>query len=282
LGDVLGEYQSILRQLDVDGDLTLPGVYELGRSDAMKNSPIRWKDSGDLCAVKQVPGGSINPGKVVSGLARAAERAGAFLFEFAPVTEINFSDRITLHSAAGTTQAKRVLFSTNAFALDLNGLKDRAQPAFTTAVMTESLRDDVIARIGLSERKPFYTVDLPYLWGRMLGDAVIFGCGLVFFENSEGLYTVDMDTGEALELIDQLQKRVTRFHPALQAVNFTHRWGGPICIAEDWKPVFEYHPQSRNAIILGAFSGHGVAQSVYLGTWAAEAMLGKRELPDWK
>jgi glycine/D-amino acid oxidase-like deaminating enzyme len=34
-------------------------------------------------------------------------------------------------------------------------------------------------------------------------------------------------------------------------------------------------------IVLGAYSGHGVAQSVYLGAWAAEAMLGRRELPDW-
>ena len=35
------------------------------------------------------------------------------------------------------------------------------------------------------------------------------------------------------------------------------------------------------AIILGGYSGHGVALSVYLGRWAAEALLGRRELPDW-
>ncbi len=282
LGDVLPGYQAILRKLEVDADLALPGAYELGRSGAIKNSPVCWKDSGDLCAVKEVPGGSIDPGKVVSGLASAAERSGALLFEYSAVSEVRFSDGITLLSAAGTTQPTSVLFATNAFALDLNGLEGRAQPAFTTALMTESLREDLIARIGLSERKPFYTVDLPYLWGRLLGDAIIFGSGLVFLENSEGLYSLDIDEGEALELFDKLQKRVARLHPALQDVNFTHRWGGPICIAEDWQPVFEYHPRSKSAIVLGAFSGHGVAQSVYLGAWAAEALLGKRALPEWK
>ncbi len=233
LGDVLAGYQAILRELEVDADLALPGAYELGRSGAIKNSPVCWRDSGDLCVVKEVPGGSINPGKVVSGLASAAERAGALLFEYSAVSEVKLSDGITLLSAAGTTQPTSVLFATNAFALDLNGLEGRAQPAFTTALMTESLGEDLIARIGLSERKPFYTVDLPYLWGRLLGDAIIFGSGLVFLENSEGLYSLDIDEGEALELFDKLQKRVARLHPALQDVNFTHRWGGPICIAED-------------------------------------------------
>src|SRR5271165_235894 len=282
LGDVLAGYQAILRKLEVDADLALPGAYELGRSGAIKNSPVCWKDSGDLCVVKEVPGGSIDPGKVISGLASAAERSGALLFEYSAVSEVKFSGGIALLSAAGTTQPTSVLFATNAFALDLNGLEGRAQPAFTTALMTESLSEDLIARIGLGERKPFYTVDLPYLWGRLLGDAIIFGSGLVFLENSEGLYLLDIDEGEALELFDKLQKRVARLHPALQDVNFTHRWGGPICIAEDWQPVFEYHPRSKSAIVLGAFSGHGVAQSVYLGAWAAEALLGKRALPEWK
>jgi len=33
--------------------------------------------------------------------------------------------------------------------------------------------------------------------------------------------------------------------------------------------------------VLGAYSGHGVALSVYLGAWAAEALLGRRDLPAW-
>jgi glycine/D-amino acid oxidase-like deaminating enzyme len=34
-------------------------------------------------------------------------------------------------------------------------------------------------------------------------------------------------------------------------------------------------------LVLGGFSGHGVALSVYLGRWAAEILLGKRALPRW-
>jgi glycine/D-amino acid oxidase-like deaminating enzyme len=282
LGDVLAGYQEILRKLYVQADLKLPGVYELGRREPMRNSPIRWKDSGDLCATKEVPGGSVNPGKAVSGLARAGERAGVSIFEHAAVEEARFADAIHLKTPAGVVVAQKVLFATNAFALELNGLKRRAQSAFTTAMMTEPLSEKALAETGLAERKPFYTVDLPYLWGKFLGDAVIFGCGLVFFEDWRELYSLNIDEGEALILYDKLEQRVRKMHPAFRDVSFTHRWGGPICIAEEWKPVFESHPESKNGIVLGAYSGHGVAQSVYLGAWAAEALLGRRELPHWR
>src|ERR1700747_1122585 len=57
----------------------------------------------------------------------------------------------------------------------------------------------------------------------------------------------------------------------------------PILFRDSWKPVFDWHPQNvehgRNAIVAGAYAGHGVALSSYLGTWAAEVLLGKRKLP---
>jgi gamma-glutamylputrescine oxidase len=82
-------------------------------------------------------------------------------------------------------------------------------------------------------------------------------------------------------LIARLERRVRGLHPALHRVEFTHRWGGPILIADGWRPVFARHPRSPRALVLGGYSGHGVALSVYLGRWAAEVMLGRRELPDW-
>ena len=282
LGDVLAGYQGILRDLHVDAELTLPGAYELARTTALPKSPIHWQDAGELHAVKEVPGGTINPGKVVAGLARAAERAGVQLFEDTAVAEAVFAEDVELRTNRGVVHANRVLFATNAFALELSGLRRRAQPCFTIALATQNLSDAVLAEIGLGERKPFYTVDLPYLWGRPLGNAVIFGSGLVFLDDWHSLASLDIQRGEPADLFAHLEKRVRALHPALRNVEFTHRWGGPICIAEEWQPVFEYLPHSRNAIVLGAYSGHGVAQSVYLGAWAAEALLQRRELPDWK
>jgi glycine/D-amino acid oxidase-like deaminating enzyme len=282
LGDVLAGYQNILQELEVSGDLALPGVFELGRGKPLKSTPMRWRDSGSLRAVKEVPGGTIDPGKTVSGLARAAERLGAVLFEDAAVSELEFAKAVQLHTKKGPVSAGKVLFATNAFSLELGGLQKRAQAMFTIAVATEPLSEDERQEIGVAHGKPFYTVDLPYLWGRLWGDAVIFGAGLVHTENWRELLSLNIDQGEAGEVFGRLEKRVRGLHHALREVHFTHRWGGPICIAEEWKPVFEHHAQSNNAIVLGAYSGHGVAQSVYLGAWAAEVLLGRRELPDWR
>ena len=281
LGNVLAGYTRIVQELNVDAELELPGCYELARTRPLPHSPIRWNDSGDLCATKEVPGGTIHPGKVVVGLARAAEQAGLLLFEKTGVEEVRFPGKAELQTPAGVVRAGKALFATNAFALDLTGLRGTAAPAFTTAMMTEPLKESVLREIGLGERKPFYTVDLPYLWGRLLGNAVIFGCGLIFLEDWRGLDTLDIAQGEAPEVFARLEQRVKSFHPLLHDVKFTHRWGGPICIAADWKPVFQHHSQSKKALVLGAYSGHGVALSVYLGAWAAEVLLDRRELPVW-
>jgi glycine/D-amino acid oxidase-like deaminating enzyme len=282
LGDVLGGYQKIIHELEVDGDVVLPGVYELGRSSPLASSPIHWKDCGELAAVKLVEGGSVNPGKVLNSFGRAAEGAGVLLFENCPVTDAKFGNHIELQTKQGLTAAKKVLFATNAFSFELTGLRNRAESMFTLAVATQELSDEVIAAIGLEERMPFYTIDMPYLWGRLLGNALIFGSGLLHLDDWRDLEKLDIHQSEAAQMFSRLESRIRGLHPRLTNVSFTHRWGGPICIADEWKPVFEQHPESQNAIVLGAFSGHGVAQSVYLGSWAAEALLGRRELPKWR
>src|SRR6202140_3087725 len=85
LGDVLSGFSATLKDLAVDCDLLLPGVWEIGRSKALPDSPISWTDSGSLRAIRQVQGGTIDPGKLVSGLGRSAARNGALIFENTPV-----------------------------------------------------------------------------------------------------------------------------------------------------------------------------------------------------
>ena len=82
LGNVLAGLQDILAKLDVDCDLSLPGAWEIARKGRrIPGSPISWDDSGTLRAVAEVPGGTLDPGELVGGLARAAARLGASIFE---------------------------------------------------------------------------------------------------------------------------------------------------------------------------------------------------------
>jgi glycine/D-amino acid oxidase-like deaminating enzyme len=282
LGDVLEGFAEILRELKIECDLSLPGVWELGRKNIKKDSPISWNDSGTLGVVNDAPGGTIDPGKLVSGLAQAAQQSGATIFEHARVEKITYEQPLELEVSGKRVRAGQVLIATNAESLELSGLSGGAEPKFTLALATEALTDAQLKEVGLSMRKPFYTVDMPYLWGCPLhGNQVIFGSGLVHLEHWSELFNVNISSGEAAGLMRLLEARVHLLHPALENVQFTNRWGGPILIADEMTPVFKHHLKSKNIIALGGYSGHGVALSVYLGRWAADVLAGKRTLPSW-
>jgi len=283
LGNVLSGLQNILRKLDVECDLALPGAWEIGRKGAaVPNSPISWKDSGTLHVVNEVPGGTLDPGDMVSGLARAAQHLGAVICENHRVERVEWSDLAELHVPGGRVRAGKVLFANNAGSLELSGLNENAFPKLTLAALSTPLTPKEVKAIGLEQRKPFYTVDFPYLWGRLRRDnSIVWGAGLVSPGESNDVREIDIASQEPAKMFQSLEQRIRQLHPALAKVSFSHLWGGPILFREEWTPVFDRHPANANGIVVGAFAGHGVALSVYLGAWAAEGLLGQRELPDW-
>ena len=324
LGDVLGGYKEILRELGVAADLDLRGAWEIARGKRsmegkrlrpLPRSPIDWSDSGRVRAVKLVPGATVDPGKVVAGLARAAAKAGAVLVENARVVRLEFGAPVRLHvemTRRGkilrkAVTAERVLLATNAGAIaeEILGGQRHVEPKLTFALATAPLTGKQITALGMKSGRPFYTVDLPYLWGRLFptksfraksktkNHGMIFGSGLVPAWGTvlpgrntkklwSGLEREDVRHGESAQRLRSLEQRVRGLHPVLKDVCVTHRWGGPILLTEKFVPVFRAHSQSKNTIVLGGFSGHGVAQSVYLGRWAAEVLLGRRALPKWR
>jgi len=296
LATSLAGLKKILRKLSVESDLLLPGVWEIAHSDRAERSdnarplkgrsPIQWRDfdSRKIRVTATVPGGTLDPGKQVSGLASAAVRSGAAIAENCEVRKIEWTNPPTLHLAGGCLRAGKILLAMNALSLEISGLGKSAaiQPKLTLAARTAPMSEKELKKIGLGTRKPFYTIDFPYLWGRVCSDrSIVWGAGLLDAPRSKKLEEVDVSEGRAAEMFASFEKRVHALHPALGKARFTHKWGGPIAFRQDFRPAFGRHPESSNGIVLGVFAGHGVALSVYLGAWAAESMLGRRKLPDW-
>jgi glycine/D-amino acid oxidase-like deaminating enzyme len=308
LGDVLAGFRSILEKLEVRCDLDLNGAWEIARHRASrkakhKQSTIAWNDSGTLRVLNEVPGGTLDPGKLVAGLARAAQSHGARIYENHRVQNVSWSAAPELHLTTSRGDQRKIttakiLFGSNALSLPQSGLAGM-HPRLTLAVLSSPVSEKVLAAIGLAPRKPFYTVDFPYLWGRVRRDrSILWGAGLVQSPDADDLEKVDVAAEDSAAAFDRLEQRVLHLHPALEKIKFTRRWGGPILFRDSWKPVFDWHPQSvasaaarkgggssddapRNAIVLGAYAGHGVALSSYLATWAAEVLLDRRNLPQW-
>jgi glycine/D-amino acid oxidase-like deaminating enzyme len=293
LGDVLDGLQKILGELSrasgvsiaERAELSLPGAWEIARKTGqpIEGSPIEWDDTGKLRVVNEVPGGTLNPGKMVESLARAAETLGAIVVDDARVDHVLWGESGgEVRFTGGKIRARKILIATNAFSLEVSTMHGRAHPKLTLAAMTAPIGDEKIAALGLAERKPFYTVDFPYLWGRVCPDnSIVWGAGLVEPPQNGDVEQIDIAEGDSARMFATLEGRIRHLKPGFEDFAFTHRWGGPILFRDNWTPVFTHHPESRNGIVLGAFAGHGVALSSYLGHWAAEAMLGRRELPKW-
>jgi len=289
LGNVLEGVEDILGKLGVECDLALPGAWEIGRSNGLAQSPLSWNDSGVLRVVREVPGGTLDPGKLLGGLARAADRLGAVIVEHRQVTDVHWGNPAELEittrdSRAGSQciSASKVLLATSALSLHLSGLEAITHPKLTLAALTAPVMPQEMEAIGLASGKPFYTVDFPYLWGRIRHDrSIVWGAGLVDAPPSGNLEEVSIDSYEPTRMFATLERRVRGLHPVLASANFTHRWGGPILFRDNWEPVFDWHPQSHSGLVIGAFAGHGVALSGYLGAWAAEILLDRRDLPNW-
>ncbi len=281
--DCLATLERRVRGEGIECDLRLDGCFELVHAEPGSDvpHPIAWRDGESVLRVAgEVEGGTLDPRALLAGLLRGALAAGAVVCEDAHVARIDCAPSPVLHLGGRTLACDRALVALNAYTTDLvpeEGLRS----ALTLALATGPLGDDVLDAVGLGARRPFYTVDFPYLWGRILpGGGVLFGAGLAFAPQGSPAQ-LDVRRGEPAEILARLETRVRGLHPALADVAVAARWGGPVCFREGGVPVLAAHPASERIVVAGAYAGHGVALSLRAGEIAAEALLGRRPLPDW-
>ena len=279
--DCINTLHELVSTQHIACDLHMGGCWEIGRHGGQRSSPIQWTDHGTLQVVNCIPGGAFDPRKFLAGLAAIVQRAGGHIFEQAPVTGLDVTSRgdIRLEVGENAVYTERVVFATNAFCLPLLGLQDRAGGVHTIAVATEPLADAVLEDIGWGTHTPFYTLDLPYLWGRVTADGrAIMGAGLIGHGDVEN---ARVDTAEARHLFDGIERRIRGLHTALHHVHITHRWMGPLCLTNDSKPLIANLDDDGRVLVATGYRGHGVALSVRVGKLLAAVLAGESELPAW-
>jgi gamma-glutamylputrescine oxidase len=265
----------IVRDAGIDGGaLRLDGCWEVEhRRDGA------WRD-GDLklAVADTVPGGTIDAGAVLGGVARAVLAARGTIHEHHRVERLDLGAARTLRTARGDVAAGHVVVATNAYLPTLLPLDVDLRPALTLALATGPMDAAALEAVGL--RLPFYTVDLPYLWGRTLDRRLVFGSGLVFPPGNDVRET-RADTDDARAIFDRLEARVRNFHPALATATIERRWGGPISFVPSRAPILTPHPHDPHVVVTGGCAGHGVALSFRIGELVAQHIADGRALPDW-
>ncbi len=278
----VADLQRLVTAAAIDCDLRLPGCWEIEHGDRAANPILPWNDSGQPVHIaRTVSGGVVHPVRLLQGILGAAVRHGAQIREHAPVKRILAKPRPALEFAAHTIYPQYIVLAANAWLPGLLRNVVKIHSSLTFACATESLDRAVLDDIGLGAGIPFYTADLPYLWGRTTEDGrVIFGAGLVFGSPSQ-LETSAINAGGSRAAITKLQQRIRQLHPKLNNVRFSASWGGPIAFTPDAVPLLGHHPSSAKIIVGGAYSGHGVALSVRVGELISQTIADGVPLPPW-
>lgn len=265
--------------IGVDCRLRLSGCDLLAHADPSPDCPARWHDEGrGLCVAAREPGGTIDPGALLDALARDALAHGARICELSPALRID-SGRVA--TPAGEVRAEHVVVTVNAW---LGRLLPGTPPCdvfLTPAVVTAALPPDDIARLDLAHGRPFYTLDRPFLWGRLLdGRRVVFGAGLVRVRDGRP-EAIGLDQPEVAQALGVLDRRVRALHPVLRSVATETRWAGPIAFPKRPTPLLGTDPARPRVLVAAGCGGHGLALGVHLGRLLAAAVAEGAALPDW-
>ena len=272
----------LIQEAKLDCDLSLPGGWEIAHSGDSSGEPLPWRDDNrGVRIAHMVTGGTVEPMKLLTQLARAAARAGAIIHEHARVLRIVQEPRPTVELSGALIQPRFVIVAVNAWTSDLLPNVRPLQSALTFACATEPLSKSVLEEIGLGAGIPFYTVDTPYLWGRISDEGrVIFGSGLTY-DTAKRLENVAIDGAEPASTLARLEARVRGLHPALREVHITHRWAGPIAIPQGGVPLVGSHPRASILLVAGGYAGHGVALGPWMGQMMARSIAEAEPLPVW-
>ncbi|MGH7839523.1 MAG: NAD(P)/FAD-dependent oxidoreductase, partial [Candidatus Binataceae bacterium] len=177
--DCVPRLERLVADLGFDCELKLPGCWEIVHQVDTGGERLPWFDEGaPISVARTVAGGSVEPGALVAGLAEAAVAAGAIIFEYRPVTRLALAAAPLVEVDGRKIHPACVIVALNAWTTALIPQMPTVRSALTYACQTAPLEKSTLADLGLADQMPFYTADMPYLWGRICADrSLVFGAG---------------------------------------------------------------------------------------------------------
>ena len=254
-------YEKLARSFDLLHRETDPET-ELVPAARMREEVGSSRFYGGLVSKKSA---QLHMGRFGSGLAEAAKRHGAKLFESAPVTKLirapgGFRDVVT---PRGTVRAKQVLIATGA---SMTGpffhFRRRIIPIGSFIIATERLTEGQIHSIMPTRRNATTSKNIGNYFRIAPDDRLIWGGRARFALSSP---TSDAKSGRILE------RSLRETFPQLGPVGIDYCWGGIIDLTADRLPRAGQYDGLFYAL---GFSGHGAQMSVHMGQQMAKVMAG--------
>lgn len=220
----------------------------------------------------QKRGGQMHMGKFAVGLANAAARHGAQLFEHAAVTSIEKDGTgYRVESSRGTLRAQQVLIATGPSRHGpFSWYRRRLAPVGSFIVVTEPLPEAALARL-FPKRRSYTTSRLMHNYFRVTSDSRLLFGGRARFTASE--QPSDEKSGRIL------RANLTQLFPSLAGARIDYCWGGLVDITADRLPRAGQHGGIWFSM---GYSGHGTQMSTHMGQVMAEVMSGNSAANPWR
>jgi len=232
----------------------------------------RWlagvRSDGDECVM-------VNPAKLAWGLATAAERHGATVFEHSRVTGIRrrAGGVEVAVDGGGVVTADQVVVATSAYSGWLRRLVPLFVPIYDYVLMTEPLDGAQRASIGWRDRYGMSDSGNQFHYFRLSADDRILWGGYDAIYHSGNRVIPAYDQRE--QTFEKLAANFAATFPQLAGVRFSHRWGGAIDTTTRFAVTFGDVMGGRVHYALG-YTGLGVGAS----RWAAGILRDKLLRPD--
>uniref|UniRef100_UPI003F495D7F NAD(P)/FAD-dependent oxidoreductase n=1 Tax=Cupriavidus yeoncheonensis TaxID=1462994 RepID=UPI003F495D7F len=215
-------------------------------------------------------GGTLDPGKYVMGLRRAALRAGVPIHENTKVLSWTDGSTITVQTERGRARAPFLVLATNAYTPQLGLLRNKVMPLRVSALETEPLSAAQLASLGWPGREGIvtshWTMESHRLTARNTLVLTTKRLRYVY-----GLQTPNVpDEAAYRELAKALHERF----PMLGDLAIRSCWSGYISFAYDALPVVGEAGAERNILYTAGCSGHGLGTQSLMGLLLAERILG--------
>ena len=215
-------------------------------------------------------GGTLQPGKYVTGLRRAALAAGVRLFEGSAVEALGEGAIIECRTAHGHAAAPHVVLAANAYAPQLGWLKDKVLPLRVSAIETEPLSAAQLASLGWPRREGIVTPHLTMESHRLTArDTLILTTKRLAYVYGGQTPNVPDEAAYA-----QLAIALAERFPTLRGLAVQTCWSGYISFAADALPVVGEGGANGNILYTAGCSGHGVGTQSLIGRLLAERICG--------
>ena len=233
---------------------------------------LDWLDRDELAAalgtdvyhggLRERGPGHLHPLNFALGLADAAEKAGARIFEGSPATYLGRGDRVLVKTPAGSVSAATVVLAGNGY---LSGLDETVEShvmpinnfVLTTAPIGAGMPGGILAGGEAAADSRFVV----YYWRPTPDGRLLFGGG----ENYSHAFPAD--------IAGFVRKHLARVYPQFAKTAVSHAWGGTLGVTMTRLPYIRRI--AGNIIAATGFSGQGVAIAPYAGMVVADEILGR-------